>query len=230
MWTGADPDAIVDAYRHSLSESNVTNIHEGPKTKLAPKGQLQIGPMCEHMEKQRVRLLFCSQFDRALIPAIEMATKHRLGVQADARFNEFLRPEWTIGRHPDDPEVAEFRRRRIETFRPQGKPLEGEHGLIDSAMITSSGLQLLLDVAVEQKEKHLGLLTHGLHLRRIIAWILSQGDFERFGSYFRDLYHFCGLENAAHLRFWYGHPFRDVSRRCWNIELGDNSYLPPELQ
>ncbi|MDB4992313.1 MAG: hypothetical protein JWL75_558 [Parcubacteria group bacterium] len=230
MWPGADPDAIVDAYRHPVSKPNVTGIHEGKEAQLSPEGELQVQPMCAHMKKQGVRRLFCSQADRALIPTIEMATKHSLSMQADERFDEFLRPDWTIGREPDDPEVSEFRRRRIESFSPNCKPLKGEHGLLDSAMITSSGLQLLLDTAIEQEEKHLGLLTHGLHLRRIFAWIMSRGDFDRFGWYFQDSYYVGGLENAAHLRFWYGHPFRNLSRRCWNVELGDNSYLPLELQ
>jgi len=236
MWDGADPDVIVDAYRHTQSKANVENANFGNKTPLSPKGERQVPYIFKDMKKRRIELIVCSHADRAYGPVVSNAHVHGLPIAPHEFFNEFRRPEGTIGKSNDDPRVKEILKRRIEEFGTAHESLDGAETFAETILVMMSGLEELRQTAIAHGKKRLGLLSHGLRLRQIEAWILSEGDWDKFAGLFKALYRVGGFANGAHKQFWFGYPFRESPKykenaeKCWNIELASDSHIPLKLR
>ncbi|MDB5245423.1 MAG: hypothetical protein JWN90_528 [Parcubacteria group bacterium] len=230
MWYGADPDLEVLAFRHPLSNDNLDHFHRGRRTRLAPLGVRQIEPIINKVIELGVTCAVCSTADRAYEPLVETAKKHGLPVVTDEVFNEFRRPQSSIGKHSDDPEVAAMLLRRIEEFGPDYVAQDGEEGGLENLMIVQSGLDQLLKIGVKHSAKRMVYFGHGLRRRQIDSWIRSKGNVYLYAQLFKNSYDVVGDENGGLMRFWHGHPYKNKSKRCWNIELSDVTYLPPELR
>ena len=230
MWYGADPDLEVFAFRHPESNDNVDHKHRGIRTRLSARGKRQIKPLVNKALELEVTCLVCSKADRAYEPLVATAKKHGLPIVADEVFNEFRRPSSSIGKYSDDPRVAPLLRRRIEEFGPDYLPSEDEESGLENIMLIQSGLDRLLTISREFGATRLGYLGHGLRRRQVDAWIRAKGDVNLYAQLFKNSYDVVGDENAALMRFWHGHPYKDTSRRCWCVDMSDATYLPQKLR
>ena len=150
--------------RHAESEANVARLHGGPHHPLSKHGEKQAQFIAERCTKLPLQALFASDAIRAQQTAGVIAKRTSLVVHTAPDWHEGGMPSHMRERPFDTPEAIEAESELIENMAP-GHRHSDEENFDD--MIGRAGKAL--EFLAAQKEDHVGVVTHGLFLRCIIA-------------------------------------------------------------
>jgi probable phosphoglycerate mutase len=151
--------------RHAESEANVARVHGGAHHPLSKKGMEQAAFIAERCSKLPLQALFASDMVRAQQTGQVIAEKIGLPLQTAEGFQEVGMPSRLMEHPYDNPESIEALESLIETMAPGYKHSDEE--TFEEMMVRAGRA---LDFLANQKEEHIGVVTHGLFLRCLIAY------------------------------------------------------------
>ena len=150
--------------RHAESEANVARLHGGPHHPLSKKGMEQAQFIAERCTKLPLQALFASDAVRAQQTAGVIAKRTGLDLHTAPGFHEILMPSHMRERPFDMPEAIAAEAHLIENMAP-GRRHSDEESFDEMMSRAAKALEFL----AAQKEDHVGVVTHGLFLRCIVA-------------------------------------------------------------
>ena len=151
--------------RHGQSEGNAGSIRQGPITPLTDHGKAQAKFMAERCAKLPIEVLITSTMKRAHETAAIIAEKTGKRLEVSDLFRERRRPTEFIGKSHQDPEGQEMDRLLVENFTTPGYRYSDEENFED----VKSRAQAALAFLVARDEEHVGVVTHSLFARVLLA-------------------------------------------------------------
>ncbi len=150
--------------RHGESEANVARVHGGPHHPLSNKGRKQAEFIGERFAKLPIQALYSSNLMRAQQTAAIIAGRTGLPLHTEPDLYEVRMPSHFMERRFDTLESIELEMQLIENMAPGRRQHDEESfdEIIDRAGRVLGWLSQL-------PENHIGIVTHGLFLRCIVA-------------------------------------------------------------
>ena len=197
--------------RHGESEGNVKLIMQGPETLLTERGREQAVAIAERCAKLPIEAIVSSSMVRAKQTAEIIAEKTNKPLEFSDLFVERRRPKEVSGKHFEDPEVVGFRRAIRDTADIDFR-FSDEENFGDLKERAYNALEFLRN----RKEENILVVTHGLFLRMIVAYVFfgEQLNGHEIKQLFWKLSHantgitvieFNDKENSWNLRTWNDH-------------------------
>jgi broad specificity phosphatase PhoE len=151
--------------RHGESVGNVGNLHSHPDQELTETGHKQAAFIAERCSKLPLQALIASTYTRAQQTAHYISEKTGLSIESSDLFVEckFLSKHWA--KPSDDPEAQAALQQIFDNWGKPGYRLGDEENFEDVSSRADAALQLL----AERPEEHVGVVTHGLFLRNLVA-------------------------------------------------------------
>lgn len=229
MHSDADLGVEVFYARHP-EKARAQGENYDSTAQLTEKGKQQAKFLIERFHALGVLHVVTSTATRAIGPALTHASELGMEAIGSDLFLEWRRPTATKGVHHSDPSVYPSLSRRLMEFGPDYVALDGEESWDEAQYIVERQLQFLLEYAKNAGVTRVGVIGHGLRMRMLCCRVmLGSFDPDVLPALFRVVHQTTGIEEAAMIRFWYGRHFR-TAVRGWNMELGDNLYLPEALR
>jgi broad specificity phosphatase PhoE len=150
--------------RHGESEANVARVHGGPHHPLSKKGMEQAKFIAGRFAKLPIQTLYSSDLLRAQQTSATIAERIGLPLHTKSDLQEVGMPSHFMERRFDTPETIEMEMQLIENMAP-GRRQHDEETFDE--IISRAGR--VLDWLSQLPEDHVGIVTHGLFLRCIIA-------------------------------------------------------------
>lgn len=161
---------IIYFVRHGESEQNAVGIRQGEMGPLSSKGREQVLGTAKKFphEKGRPQIIWASPLERTRETAAIIAEELHLKVKYTDLLKERRNPSEIIGRRADDPEVRRVSDLIDKSFHGDDLRYSDEENFED----LKKRAERLLKFIAGRRHKRIIMVTHGIFLKMVIAYIL----------------------------------------------------------
>ncbi len=182
----------VNLIRHAQSIHNVAPIFQAPDAKLSDVGFMQAQYLAERVDLEiPYQALIASPYKRAQETADEIDYLTRKGMITSSLFVERKKPSSVEGKPTDDLSALEVWTKWHESFYNCGSTVEDGECFV--SLMYRVGL--CLDYLAQRPEELIVVVTHGLLIRSIVAYLIIGPDMNA-AAYKRAVYA-MNMENTG---------------------------------
>ncbi len=155
--------------RHGESENNAKGLRQGPDGKLSEKGREQAKQTGERLEHHPIEIILASPYERTKETAEIISHYVKKPIEYNALLAERRNPKEIIGKSITDPEVIRIVEIMDKTSHDDNFRFSDEENFAD----LKARAKKLLDFLAERPETFTLVVTHGIFLRLVVAYILE---------------------------------------------------------
>jgi len=206
---------LIYFVRHGETILNAKNIRQGPDGSLSEKGREQAAATAKRFptKKGKPEVIIASPFQRTRETAAIISEELKMDVEYCDLLVERRNPSEIIGHEGTEREVRMIVDQIDKSFHEDNLRYSDEENFVDLKTRASK----LLNYIANRKEKRLIMVTHGIFLKMVIAYIL-EGE-KLTASEYNKLSEFNPVNNASMTIVSYtSHIFRDDEWKVvvWN--------------
>lgn len=207
--------------RHGETEANAKRIRQGAEGSLSEAGRAQAEAAAAYLAQFPIRAIVSSTYERAAETARILTERLRAPLSFSPLLVERRNPSAIVGRRDDDPEVVRIVDQIDRVYHDDAYRYGDEENFLD----LKERAKKTLDLLASQSAGHLAVVTHGIFLKMIIAYLLSRehlhaGDYAKLSFY-------NASDNAGITIVEYEPLKRWGRTRGWRvIEYNDTPYVP----
>lgn len=154
--------------RHGESEGNTSDIRQTGTSSLTDYGRKQSDCLAEHIAELSVDIIISSTMNRSQETAEIISKKTGKRVETSDLFVERRRPSEQLGKPKNDPVALESEKLIRENFMISGYRYSDEENFEDLKERASR----VLDFLVKRPEETILVVTHGLIMRIVLAYVV----------------------------------------------------------
>ena len=197
---------LIYFVRHGESKLNALGIRQGTEGPLSEKGRAQVANTAKRFPKKKGKpeIIVASPYERTAETASIIAKELGMKIEYCDLLVERRNPSEIVGHHQDEPDVRRITDLIDKSFHEDGLRYSDEENFSD----LKTRARKLLSYITGRKEKHLIMVTHGIFLKMVVAYMLH-GE-KLTASEYAKLSYFNSLDNASMTIVKYlPHWFRD---------------------
>lgn len=208
---------IIYFVRHGETESNVKNIKQGPEGKLTDKGRAQALETAKKFPKKKGRpeIIIASPYERTRETAEIMGKELGLNIEYCDLLVERRNPSEIVGHSGDEQTTRMIVDQMDKSYHPDDLRYSNEENFTD----LKNRAKKLLKYIKARKEERIIMVTHGIFLKIVIAFMLhgkhlSSEEYNVL-SYFNPIDN-AGLSVCKYTAHWYEFGHGHWELLVWN--------------
>lgn len=184
---------VIYFIRHGETELNAKGVRQGPDGSLSAQGVEQVKETAKRFPKKRgkPKVIIASPFERAKETAEIIAKELKMGVEYSDLLAERKNPTEIIGHSGKEEQVRAIVDRIDKSYHDDNLRYSDEENFTD---LKERARKLLAYIAT-RKENQIIMVTHGIFLKMVAAYIL-RGD-ALTASEYNKLSYLNPMDNAA---------------------------------
>jgi len=158
--------------RHGETDANVAGVAQSSDSQLTEQGKVQAKIVANRLQQEKISAVFTSQFARAADTGEQIALSQNIKVVKLEVLNERKKPLSVFGLRHEDEKYLDF----LTNFIDKASDIDYRYEDGENFYDLVQRVKKLLGYIENETSGNVAVVTHGIFLRILIAYILTKSD------------------------------------------------------